>query len=87
MDLLSIFPTENRHEIDSIASDFNLDPERFERMLAFATGEPNSFLHVSKAEIDLLGPNAAMAGKNEQDQEIDFIVGIMLLYLVIQLHN
>ena len=47
MDLLSIFPTENRHEIDSIASDFNLDPERFERMLAFATGEPNSFLHVN----------------------------------------
>jgi hypothetical protein len=47
MDLVTLFPTENAKEIESIASDFNLDHDKFVNMLEFATNEPNSFLHVN----------------------------------------
>ena len=47
MDLLTQFPTENAKEIESIAADFNLDHDKFVRMLSFATDTPNSFLHVN----------------------------------------
>ena len=46
-DLVTIFPTENAKEVDSIASDFNLDHDKFLKMLEFSTSEPNSFLHVN----------------------------------------
>lgn len=47
MDLVTVFPTENRKEMESISGDFNLDHDRFLEMLSFATSEPNSFLHVN----------------------------------------
>ena len=47
MDLVTLFPTENAKEVESIASDFNLDHDKFVNMLNFATDEPNSFLHVN----------------------------------------
>lgn len=47
MDLVTIFPTENRKEMESISADFNLDHDKFLNMLSFATSEPNSFLHVN----------------------------------------
>lgn len=46
-DLITVFPTENRKEMESISADFNLDHDKFLNMLSFATNEPNSFLHVN----------------------------------------
>lgn len=47
LDLLSLFSTENRREIESMANDFNLDEDKFKALFEFSTLEPNSFLHVN----------------------------------------
>lgn len=46
-DLLSIFHTNNRRELESLEDDLNLDKKQFKEIYEFATDEPNSFLHVS----------------------------------------
>ena len=47
MDLLSIFHTNNKKELETLEDDLNLDKKDFKEMFQFATDSPNSFLHVS----------------------------------------
>ena len=46
-DLLTIFPTDNKQEFESIENDWSIPRETLQRVYDFATSEPNSFLHIS----------------------------------------
>lgn len=46
-DLLTVYRTENKHELDTIKEDLNIDKEVFDRVYDYATNEPYSFLHVN----------------------------------------
>jgi len=47
MDLLSIFHTNNKKELESLEDDLNLDKKQFYDIYDFATDGNNSFLHIS----------------------------------------
>lgn len=47
VDLISIFKTNNKQELQTIEDSLNLDKKDFENLYNFATYEPNSFLHIS----------------------------------------
>jgi hypothetical protein len=47
MDLLSIFHTNNKKELESLEDDLNLNKHQFEEIYDFATSGNNSFLHIS----------------------------------------
>lgn len=47
VDLISIFKTNNKQELQTIEDSLNLDKKDFENLYKFATYEPNSFLHIS----------------------------------------
>lgn len=46
-DLLSIFKTNNKQELQTIEDSLNIDKKQFNDLYTFATYEPNSFLHIS----------------------------------------
>ena len=46
-DLISIFRTENKHELDTIKEDLAIEKDVFDRVYDFATTEPYSFMHVN----------------------------------------
>ncbi len=46
-DLLSLFCTNNRQEIDTIISDLNIDNDRFNKLFNFVCKSPSDFLHIS----------------------------------------
>lgn len=46
-DLLTIFPTDNKQEFESIENDWSIPKETLDKVYTFATSEPNSFLHIS----------------------------------------
>jgi hypothetical protein len=47
VDLISIFKTNNKQELQTIEDSLNLNKKDFENLYSFATHEPNSFLHIS----------------------------------------
>jgi ABC-type dipeptide/oligopeptide/nickel transport system ATPase subunit len=47
IDIISIFPTDNAREIETIQDDFTISKELFDLVYKEATNEPNSFLHIS----------------------------------------
>lgn len=47
MDLLSVFHTNNKKELESLEDDLNLNKHEFEEIYDFATSGNNSFLHIS----------------------------------------
>lgn len=46
-DLISIFKTNNKQELQTIEDSLNVDKKEFNDLYTFATYEPNSFLHIS----------------------------------------
>lgn len=46
-DLLTVFHTDNKQELESIVDDWALDKDKFKKAYDFATEEPYSFLHIS----------------------------------------
>jgi hypothetical protein len=46
-DLISIFRTENKHELDTIKDDLAIEKDLFDRVYDYATSEPYSFMHVN----------------------------------------
>jgi len=46
-DLITIFPTDNKLEFNSIENDWAIDKNKLETAYKIATEEPNSFLHIS----------------------------------------
>jgi len=46
-DLLSIYRTENKHELDTIKEDLSIDHDLFNSVYDYATKEPYSFLHIN----------------------------------------
>lgn len=46
-DLITIFPTDNKREFESISDDWAIDKNKLDALYKFATDEPNSFLHIS----------------------------------------
>lgn len=47
IDLITVFPTDNKKEFESIESDWNIDKDRLHKLYNYAVEEPNSFLHIS----------------------------------------
>jgi Cdc6-like AAA superfamily ATPase len=46
-DMISMFPTESRQELETLMNDLSCDKSYFEDVYKFATDEPNSFLHIT----------------------------------------
>lgn len=46
-DIISIFRTNNKQEIQTMEDSLNVDKKQFNELYEFATSEPNSFLHIS----------------------------------------
>ncbi len=44
-DLISFFPSLNRKEVETLQSDLNIDPHKFQQLYNTATDSANSFLH------------------------------------------
>jgi GTPase SAR1 family protein len=46
-DMITVFPTDNKKEFESISEDWNIDRNRLQKLYDYAVDEPNSFLHIS----------------------------------------
>jgi Poxvirus A32 protein len=46
-DMLALYPSHSRQELESVEKDLAIEPELFNKLFSFATDEPNSFLFVN----------------------------------------
>jgi hypothetical protein len=46
-DMISMFPTESKQELDTLINDLNIDKDKFDSIYKFAIDGPNDFLHMT----------------------------------------
>ena len=46
-DMISMFPTESKQELDTLINDINIDKDKFENIYKYACDGPNDFLHMT----------------------------------------